>query len=331
MVALTGGALVLGVVLAPGSGERPGAALAWLLFLGSSTHVAATGWLATVPAVRRQARGRPGRYVLAPLGAVVVAGTTAAVLSPPTMAWVLLGFFAWQFHHFQKQNLGLVALGATSSGAIGLRRADRHALVAVGLCGIGALLARPSLLQLDVRPMGGDDLFALAASAYAVAATAGLVLLARRDRDRRPPSFCALYLAALAFPLPIFLFRSPYAAVAGMTIAHGLQYLALVALVALGTGPGPARRRSIIRLGCVAFAGGTLLSVLSHLHDAAPCVRVLFGVSLGLVTSHFIVDAGLWRLRDAFPRAFLTSRLPFLLPPPRREEIHRLPIDRLPI
>jgi hypothetical protein len=32
--------------------------------------------------------------------------------------------------------------------------------------------------------------------------------------------------------------------------------------------------------------------------------------------SHFVIDAGLWRLRDSFPRRFLASRVPYLLRPP---------------
>jgi hypothetical protein len=30
--------------------------------------------------------------------------------------------------------------------------------------------------------------------------------------------------------------------------------------------------------------------------------------------AHFVVDAGLWRMREQFPRAFLGSRLPWLIP-----------------
>jgi len=29
--------------------------------------------------------------------------------------------------------------------------------------------------------------------------------------------------------------------------------------------------------------------------------------------AHFVIDAGLWRLRDSFPRRFLASRTPYLL------------------
>ena len=30
--------------------------------------------------------------------------------------------------------------------------------------------------------------------------------------------------------------------------------------------------------------------------------------------AHFVVDAGLWRMRAEFPRSFLQSRLPYLIP-----------------
>ena len=38
------------------------------------------------------------------------------------------------------------------------------------------------------------------------------------------------------------------------------------------------------------------------------------GLFLGAVMAHFVIDAGLWRMRDEFPRAFLGGRLPYLVP-----------------
>jgi hypothetical protein len=53
--------------------------------------------------------------------------------------------------------------------------------------------------------------------------------------------------------------------------------------------------------------------VTSHLHSGGPAVRLVFGAYLGAVMAHFVVDAGLWRLRDPFPRAFLARRVPYLM------------------
>ena len=77
----------------------------------------------------------------------------------------------------------------------------------------------------------------------------------RRDR---PPGFTIVYVVSLLFSLPIFVFSSPYAAVGGMTVAHGLQYLFLVSLVA-GTGRGAGRVSRGLVLGNVALLGGALL------------------------------------------------------------------------
>src|SRR6202044_825663 len=104
--ALSAGAFGAAVVLAPPASAAPVRGLAWLLFLGSSVHVAATGWLYTLPDVRAHAAARPLRYAWVPAGLVVTGGVTAAVLSPAAMAWLLLAYFGWQFFHFQKQNPG---------------------------------------------------------------------------------------------------------------------------------------------------------------------------------------------------------------------------------
>jgi hypothetical protein len=113
----------------------------------------------------------------------------------------------------------------------------------------------------------------------------------------------------------VFLFRSPYAAVAGLTIAHGLQYLLLVGLISgAPTGRAPARV-GILMFVNIALVLGLALNQASHLHGSGGAGRLLYGAYLGMVMAHFVIDAGLWRLRDEFPRAFLTERLPFLLVP----------------
>jgi hypothetical protein len=110
-----------------------------------------------------------------------------------------------------------------------------------------------------------------------------------------------------------------------MTIAHGLQYLLLVGLVAGGAVP----QGRLVRLGMlanIALIGGAALSWTSHLHNANQAVRLLFGAYLGVVMAHFVMDAGLWRMRDPLARQFITSQLPYLVPQRVRTPIHRQPI-----
>ena len=313
-MALSAGAFAGAVVLAPPASAAPIRGLAWLLFLGSSVHVAATGWLYTLPDVRAHVAARPLRYVWIPAGLVVAGAVTAAALSPAAMAWLLLAYFAWQFFHFQKQNLGVAALAASVHHVRPLGRPERRALMGAGGAGILGLLAHPDLLQLRVRP-GAGELFAVAGLLFAAAAAFGVLALVRRPAADRPAAFCAMYLMALLFSLPIFVFRSPYAAVGGMTIAHGFQYLLLVGLVAAGNRRGTSRWLRLAVFANIALVGGALLSGASHLHGFPPAIRLVFGAYLGVVTAHFVIDAGFWRMRDPFPRAFMARHVPYLAPP----------------
>lgn len=312
-VTLTAGAFAAAIAAAPPASAPPVRALAWLLFLGSSVHIAATAWLYTLPEVRAYASEQPLRYAWIPLGLVLAGAATAALLSPAVMAWLLLAYFAWQFFHFQKQNLGMAALAASSQRVAPLRPAERRALLGAGGSGIVGLLAHPGLLQLGVHP-GTGALPTVAAAMFAVSVGFGLVALGRRPAADRPPGFCAMYLMALLFSLPVFVFRSPYAAVGGMTIAHGFQYLLLVGLVAAGNRRGTSRFLSVALFCNIALVGGALLSGASHLHAFSPLLRLAFGAYLGIVMAHFVIDAGFWRMRDPFPRMFMTSRVPYLIP-----------------
>lgn len=313
-VVLTGGAFGVAVALAPPASAAPGRGLAWVLFAGSSVHVASTGWLYTLGDVRSYAASKSLRFWWVPAALVLSGALAAALLSPASFTWLLLPFFGWQFFHFAKQNLGLVALAASCAGVPSPRAAERRTLLAAGLAGIGGLVAHPALLQLRVDTRLAA-LFPVAALVFAAAAVAGVALLVRRPAAHRPAGFSVMYLMALLFSLPVFVFGSPYAAVSGMTVAHGMQYLLLVGLVAAGSG---ARLVRLAALCNVALLGGVALEQASHLHGAAPAERWLFGAYLGAVMAHFVIDAGLWRLRDPVPRAFLARRVPYLVPMDRQ-------------
>lgn len=162
------------------------------------------------------------------------------------------------------------------------------------------ILAKPALLELHV----GTDLgwlYPIALAGFAVSVLVGI--LALRRRSRRPAVFVTVYLISLLFFVPVFVFGSPYTAIAGLTLAHGFQYLLIVGLVAGARLPG---RSMLISLGILlnlALIIGLALNLASHQHGAAFPGRMLFGAFLGASMAHFVIDAGLWRLRDEFPAA----------------------------
>lgn len=310
-----------------GSPGTPTAGLVFVLFVGSSVHVASTAWLYSLPDVRKHAIRHRGRYIVAPLALMCGAGAVAGVLEPRVMAQLLLVFFCWQFFHFTRQNLGIVALAASASRTARLQPVERRCLEFAGLCGIAGLVGRPGVLQLAITS-SAPALVDIAGIMFVGVVAAGAALLVRRSRWSLPAGFALAYGVALLFSAPIFVFGSPYAAVGGMTVAHGLQYLLLVGWVARGEGRRTGRRRAIWVFLYTALAGGAVLAVASHLHDGSATERMVFGVYLGAVMSHFVIDAGIWRLRDPFPRSFVSSRLPLLVAP---NEQHRPTMDRKPI
>jgi hypothetical protein len=308
-------ALVAAAFLAPTGNAVPVRSLTLLLFVGSSVHVATTGYLFTEVDIRAHVAEHRARYVWMPVLLIVSAATLASVVSVRDLTWFLLPYFSWQFCHFHKQNIGMVALASTSRGLRGPSALERRALSIASSFGILGLLAHPELLQLSDRtPL--HRFYVLTLFGFVCAVVSGIALLLVRPRRERSVGITATYIMALLFFAPVFLFRSPYAAVGGMTIGHGLQYLLLVGLVAAGRSQGKKRAAGLALLLNLALLGGILLSAASHLHTA-PAVggRVLFGAYLGVVMAHFVIDGGIWRLREPFPRAFMASRVPFLVPP----------------
>src|SRR5262249_44333196 len=151
----------------------------------SSGHVASTAWVYGLPDVRAHVAGHLRRYAVVPAILVLATAVIAVALPPRGLTWLLLPYFGWQFFHFQKQNLGLAALAASSSGVPGLTRRERHAILAAGWSGVAGLMARPGLLQVAVSPHLGAA-FRGCEIAYGAAAITGLGMFLRRPRPARP-------------------------------------------------------------------------------------------------------------------------------------------------
>jgi hypothetical protein len=314
----------------PGDSRSPARAIELLLFLGSSVHVASSGWLYSLGDVRRHVIDQPRRYLVVPVILIVASASTAAFLTERTLSWLLVAYFAWQFFHFQKQNLGLCALACRSQRVASLRRGERNALVLAGIAGIGQLVTHPALLQFSlVSPLPGFSALPLVPLlpllVLCCAVVWGVLELVARPESERPRTLSANYIVSLLFFLPMFVFHSSYAAVGGTTVAHGLQYLLLLGTMASRDGRGLRRGISVALLCNMALLGGVLLSVTSHLHSSTGVLRALFGGYLGVVMAHFVIDAGIWRMRDQFPRAFLARRLPFLVLNPASRTL--VPVD----
>ncbi len=294
----TVGPLVLAPILAPSRGNGTSQVLGILVVVAYAGHVVVTGWLWTVPDVRQTVRTRSLRMVVLPVALVAVAATLALALPDQTLRVLLLGFFAWQFIHIQRQNLGLVKRISANWSDAPVGRTECRLVVIAGGTGIGALLARPSFLGLPnvvVPPIGTEMVVHIVAVAYASCTLAAIIVTLQR---RRPVPVAAAYLTSILFMAPVFLFHSAEAAVTG----NGRRSWPSVSLggpVAEPSGTiAEGRTGWQATLGVVAGAilGGAVLEAMSELHSAQPGgLRLLYGAYLGVVMAHFAVDGILWR------------------------------------
>jgi hypothetical protein len=99
------------------------------------------------------------------------------------------------------------------------------------------------------------------------------------------------------------MFTDPVSAITGSATAHGLQYM-----VFMGTVSGSGQRSLKPVLVMLAIAGAGALA-LNYAADAGGALKGLF---VGGVMAHFIVDAGIWRLREAFQRGYMRRKFYFV-------------------
>jgi hypothetical protein len=254
-----------------------------LLVVAYAGHVAVTGWLWTDRDVRQLAQRRPWRLVAVPA------------------------------------DLGLVSAVAGRWGSSALRTSERRIVAVAGGCGTAELFARPALLgfsQHALAPPLAGALASVAETGLAVCVATALVCWAR---STRPAPVAAAHVLTVAFMAPVFLFRTPAAAVTGMVVAHGLQYLWVVGWRMLAS-QHPRRgghdgRRTVVAIVALAVGGGSVLAAMSELHSARGAVlHLLYGTYFGIVMAHFAVDGVVWRRSKRPLRAW--SRTGPLLPSP---------------
>jgi hypothetical protein len=139
-------------------------------------------------------------------------------------------------------------------------------------------------------------------------------LATRRLRDLRAAPLRELVLLTLMlFYLPLFVFEDPLSAVFVYLVAHGLQYLVFMGFVVRRPDPRRLRNWGLLVAATLLIGGSIDLARLpGRWGGVGPA---LLGASYGLVIWHFLLDAGVWRLRESFQRGYMAERFDFLRTP----------------
>lgn len=282
----------------------------FIVFLGSGVHVAASYALYLDPELRPFFRENRGRYLIAPAAVVLASGTLLSVAGTRLAATALLLYFVWQTHHYTRQNVGVFSFAARARRSLPPTNMERAAITTAGFAGVVGMITL--ITPYEDTPFATLAMYAHNVAALVFLGAVGmLVLCLPRAREAGDLVRFAFLVGGVAFYLPTFVYRDPFSAVSSYAIAHGCQYLVFMGYIA-GARRGEAAPRLLLGTVAIAAVGGLLLWHIQYAsRDGAPGGFV-FGVYLGLVMAHFIIDAGVWRLSEPFQRKYMSERFRFL-------------------
>jgi len=290
-------------------GDVLGRVLPAVLFFGAAGHVGSSFFYYGDANVRRfMFESSPARYLWAPLAFIVCLFVAYWQLGPGGRAWFLVAFWIWQVHHFTRQNHGILSF---ASAAWRTPPHPRERL-AITLTDVAAILATLSFMTpYRETTLAGYGWYAhtIGLGVYGCAWLAWLSS-APWTRVATMPGREAVVLALMLFYAPLFVFSDALTAVFMYLTAHGLQYLLFMSWVAKTPRPGRARAFALLVVATIAIGVG--IRALQNDAIWSQYGFTALGAAYGVTIWHFLLDAGVWRLRDAFPRAYMSERFAFL-------------------
>jgi hypothetical protein len=169
-----------------------------------------------------------------------------------------------------------------------------------------------------------DLLFRAGSLAFIGVVVSGAYLFVKHRRDFSVGK-AACFFTLLLFFLPLFVSSGIDGAFYSYAMAHGIQYIILMAALSMHLGATDGRRG--VSSGMVALATFMVLFGLVGARAAdlktiewvnsnlivAGTIDFAAGIAVGVTIAHFVVDAGAWRLSRPSARAYMTKRFGFLL------------------
>ena len=269
-------------------------------------HVTSTVWFGVDPDYRPVVRAHRLR-MLACLAVIPVA-MAAITLADRTMStWLYAGFLAWQAHHFSRQNYGILSFAAANDRFGPLPREVGLITNITSAAGAMGMVTMPSIYPkgLPRLPLLTPTLavYGHVAAIVCFVAAAGLTawLLVKDRRLRRSPTVLLFLGLSGVFFSPSLLHGPPVMAFWPYAMAHGAQYLIVMA--------NTSRTSPFGWVGFAIFAVGAACLGAAAIALPGP---VLIQAFTGIVIWHFLADARLWRLRDPVVRAIVRRRFSFV-------------------
>jgi MFS family permease len=294
------------------------------LFLGTA-HVPLTLFFYTDREFSGIVRSHKLRYIYTPIFLTVVTGLMFAFSSYRAQGFILLAYWAWQAFHYGRQNIGIYAFASIAQTGRAPHRIEK---LAIDLGTILGILGTFRILGMTVSPdyLHGtfNYLYQFGYVAFAGVFIFSLAVYLKYYRDTTV--FKTLFFfTSVFFFYPVFISTDENVAFLSYAIAHGLQYIIFMTVISANSGQADEPRsvaykgiwKLLIFLLVVGFAFWRVsdlkqMEVMNSTWVYTALADFLLGAVLGATMSHFVVDAGAWKLSMARQRDYITKRFGFI-------------------
>jgi len=276
------------------------------IILVSTAHVGLSGlfWLDRRYRAHMAAESRTYYWDFLLLILACVVGANLPML--PFNGALVVAYLVWNGYHYARQNWGVLCLAALGTRAPRPSQME-HVVCILGCAGgvLGLIPASlPNLLPIQAATVGFV--------AVLLAGILALWIAFGQFMDQAHPLRIALTLANGVFFLPIFLF-GPYVGFVVTATVHAGHYYVIMLGLAADRGQGSRW----LRIGSVLTFGAVLAALVEFVRN--PGISAIFLRSdqadlmvIIVLMWHYMLDGGLWRLRQPFQRQATQESLPFL-------------------
>jgi len=273
------------------------AALMPIIAITGIGHVGATAYFYTDNDFFELIRQNKRRFFILP---ILAAGGCLAVFLTSALAWTLLltGFLAWQLYHYQRQNYGLIAFAAQNAG-LGRLPAELNRMLNFGVAGAVCNLIRRNDLKGAFASAAAYD---LGVALFVVSTVLLIKLLVTTPQLRAALPVVIFTVSGWAFFLPSLVSTNELVGFWSYAIAHGAQYCIFMIVVSGNC------KRGIVGLSIFVLIFAAMLVTFEHLNGSGAGLAAYTGI----VMSHFLIDAKIWRLREPLQHHLIQERFNFI-------------------
>jgi hypothetical protein len=244
------------------------------------------------------------RYIALPL--ISIAAAFALFSYWPKGIWpYFVVHYAWLMWHFGRQNFGIYSFVAAGNRSGPISQAERQYFNLLPI----SIIPKVLTLYPDV---GLTGIYAQAANYLSAAMSIGCAglaiwIIASETKVREDWQRMLALLMGFLFFAPAMLSSNP--AIALSFFAHPVQYIIMMLYLAADR----KQRFQMLRVALLFFSGISLWAVLTYFQ--AVSMPMFLAIAYGATQAHFLVDAGLWRLKLPKQRAAILESYDFLFAP----------------